>query len=38
MKPWQGYEPSARLQAAAATPVRKQLLHAVPAYGSSLQD
>jgi ectoine hydroxylase-related dioxygenase (phytanoyl-CoA dioxygenase family) len=38
MKPWQGYEPSARLQAAATTPVRKQLLHAVPAYGSSLQD
>ena len=38
MKPWQGYEPSERLKAAATTPVRKQLLHAVPPYGSSLHD
>jgi ectoine hydroxylase-related dioxygenase (phytanoyl-CoA dioxygenase family) len=38
MKPWQGYEPSERLRAAAATPIRKQLLHAVPAYGSLLKE
>ena len=37
MKPWQGYEPSERLKAAATTPVCKQLLHAVPPYGSSLR-
>ena len=36
MKPWQGYEPSERLIVAATTPVRKQLLHAVPPYGSRL--
>lgn len=36
MKPWQGYEPSERLIAAATTPVRRQLLHAVPPYGSRL--
>jgi len=38
MKPWQGYEPSDRLRAGATTPVRKQLLHAVPPYGSRLHD
>ena len=38
MKPWQGYEPSERLKAAATTPVRQQLLHAVPPYGSYLRD
>lgn len=38
MKPWPGYEPSERLRASAATPVRKQLLHAAPAYVSRLDD
>jgi ectoine hydroxylase-related dioxygenase (phytanoyl-CoA dioxygenase family) len=38
MKPWQGYEPSERLRASATTPVRQQLLHAVPPYGPRLRD
>jgi ectoine hydroxylase-related dioxygenase (phytanoyl-CoA dioxygenase family) len=36
MKPWQGYEPSAALQARATTPIRRQLLHIGEAYGQSL--
>jgi ectoine hydroxylase-related dioxygenase (phytanoyl-CoA dioxygenase family) len=38
MKPWQGYEPSERLQREARTPVLKQLLHVGDAYGTSLSD
>jgi ectoine hydroxylase-related dioxygenase (phytanoyl-CoA dioxygenase family) len=36
MKPWQGYEPSARIQAKAKTPAMRQLLHIGDAYGSYL--
>jgi hypothetical protein len=36
MKPWQGYEPSAELQAKATTPELKQLLHIGDAYGRTL--
>lgn len=38
MKPWQGYEPSERLRAAARTPVRRQLLGIGDAYSTSLRD
>jgi ectoine hydroxylase-related dioxygenase (phytanoyl-CoA dioxygenase family) len=38
MKPWQGYEPSERLQREARTPVLKQLLHVGDAYGTHLSD
>lgn len=36
MKPWQGYEPSPKLQAKANTPELKQLLHIGYSYGRSL--
>jgi ectoine hydroxylase-related dioxygenase (phytanoyl-CoA dioxygenase family) len=38
MKPWQGYEPSARLQEHASTALRRQLLGVGDAYGTYLKD